>query len=230
MTIKKLLKMYSTAFIGSSNFFDCLSNEIYNLFLKNIPGGTGIFLRNKFYWLIFKKSSNKFFLEEDVYFRIPKNIQLGNNCFIRKGSCLEVKSNNSYIIIGDNTLIKQGVIISTGIGGFVNLGKNINLGSNVHLMGHGGITIKDNCAIGGYTGIAAVNHCYKKGELLNDKNLERKGIEIGENVWIGIKCTILDGVKIGNNSVIAAGSVVINDIPENCLAAGNPAKIKKIIE
>ncbi|MDO8610502.1 MAG: DapH/DapD/GlmU-related protein [bacterium] len=52
-------------------------------------------------------------------------------------------------------------------------------------------------------------------------------MHIGKNVWITTRCTILPGVTIGDNSIIAAGSVVTKDIPPNCLAGGNPAKIIK---
>ena len=52
-------------------------------------------------------------------------------------------------------------------------------------------------------------------------------IEIGDNCYIGSNATILGPIKIGNNVIIAAGSVVIHDVPDNCLVAGNPAVVKK---
>lgn len=52
-------------------------------------------------------------------------------------------------------------------------------------------------------------------------------IRIGDNVWIGAGVIVLPGCRIGNNSVIAAGSVVCSDIPDNCMSAGVPAKVKK---
>lgn len=52
-----------------------------------------------------------------------------------------------------------------------------------------------------------------------------KPIEIGDNVWIASSVTVCGGVKIGSNSVIAAGSVVVRDIPEGVLAGGVPAKV-----
>ncbi len=66
--------------------------------------------------------------------------------------------------------------------------------------------------------------------LLGKKNPNVKvpNIIIGDNCYIGTGSTILGPVQIGNNVVIAAGSVVINDIPDNCMVAGNPAVIKKI--
>jgi len=51
------------------------------------------------------------------------------------------------------------------------------------------------------------------------------GIEIGEHVWIGMHCCILKGVRIGRGSIVAAGSVVVRDVPGNCLAAGVPARV-----
>ena len=54
-----------------------------------------------------------------------------------------------------------------------------------------------------------------------------KPIEIGDNVWIGGSVVVLPGVKIGSNSVIGAGSVVVKDIPKNSVAVGNPCKVIK---
>jgi hypothetical protein len=51
------------------------------------------------------------------------------------------------------------------------------------------------------------------------------GIDIGDHVWIGMRCCILKGVRIGRGSIVAAGSVVVRDLPENCLAAGVPARV-----
>jgi maltose O-acetyltransferase len=57
-----------------------------------------------------------------------------------------------------------------------------------------------------------------------------KSVIIGENTWVTSNCTILGGVKIGNNTVIGAGSVVVNDIPSGVFATGNPCKVIKKID
>ncbi len=54
-----------------------------------------------------------------------------------------------------------------------------------------------------------------------------KPVVIGDNAWIGGNSVIVPGVTIGNNVVVAAGSIVVNDIPDNVVVAGNPAKIIK---
>ena len=53
---------------------------------------------------------------------------------------------------------------------------------------------------------------------------------IGRDVWIGGNCTILPGVTIGNNVVVAAGAVVTKDVPDNCVVAGVPAKVIRKLE
>jgi acetyltransferase-like isoleucine patch superfamily enzyme len=57
-----------------------------------------------------------------------------------------------------------------------------------------------------------------------------RSIHIGNNVWIGSNSTVLGGVTIGNNAVIAAGSVVTRDVPENTVVAGVPAKVIKEVQ
>lgn len=55
-------------------------------------------------------------------------------------------------------------------------------------------------------------------------------IVIGNNVWLGDKVTVLSGVRIGNNVTVAANSVVTKDVPDNCIVAGIPARIIKVIK
>jgi acetyltransferase-like isoleucine patch superfamily enzyme len=61
----------------------------------------------------------------------------------------------------------------------------------------------------------------------DDRPLFSKSVAIGNNVWIGENVCILLGVKIGDGCVIGANSVVINNVPENCIVAGSPAIVKK---
>ena len=61
-------------------------------------------------------------------------------------------------------------------------------------------------------------------------DLKESEIIIGNDVWIGANCTILKGVKIGENSIIGAGSVVVKNIEKNVLAVGNPAIVIKMLK
>lgn len=85
--------------------------------------------------------------------------------------------------------------------------------------------------VGDYTMFSFENMIITSTHDLADRlRVIAKPVHIGSNVWVTSRCTILGGVTIGDNSVIAAGSVVTRDIPANCLAGGNPAKVIRFFE
>ena len=88
------------------------------------------------------------------------------------------------------------------------------------------IRIGTNCMIGPKTCIYAIGHPLD-AEGRRKKIGIPKPVNIGDNVWIGGGVTILPGVTIGNNSVVAAASVVTKSFPEDVVVAGNPARIIK---
>lgn len=110
---------------------------------------------------------------------------------------------------------------------YTDFGRNIHVGDNVfinaccHFQDQGGVWLGDGCLIGHNVVFATLNH---------DLNPERrqicvpKSIVIGKNVWIGSNTTILAGVKIGDNAVVAAGAVVTKDVEANTIVGGVPAK------
>lgn len=91
----------------------------------------------------------------------------------------------------------------------------------------GGVEIGDNALIGQQVVIATLNHDLnpeKRADMIPAK------VTIGKNAWVGAHATILAGVSIGENSVVAAGAVVTKDVPPNTVVGGVPAKIIKSIE
>lgn len=115
---------------------------------------------------------------------------------------------------------------------YTDFGKNITFGKNVFLntgcsfQDRGGIRIGDGSLLGMNVTIASLNH----GLDLETRNTTYPSpVIIGDNVWIGSNATILPGVTIGNNSIVAAGAVVTKDVPENTVVAGVPAKVMKQI-
>lgn len=89
------------------------------------------------------------------------------------------------------------------------------------------ICIGDNCLIGPDVGIYTAGHRLEpEGRLLDGFGIP---ITIGKDIWIGGHSVILSGVTIGDEAVIAAGSVVTKDVASRTLVAGNPAKFKKNI-
>lgn len=116
---------------------------------------------------------------------------------------------------------------------YTDFGKNIQVGKNVfinaccHFQDHGGVTIGDGCQIGHNVVFATLNHGLAPEDR---KSTYPAPIVLGQNVWVGSNATVLQGVTIGNNSVVAAGAVVTSDVPDNVVVAGIPAKIIKRID
>ncbi len=113
---------------------------------------------------------------------------------------------------------------------YTDCGKNIRVGKNVFInsgccfQDQGGIEIGDGTFVGHQTVIATLNHDIdptKRGDMFP------KAVKIGKRVWIGSHATILPGVTIGDNSVVAAGAVVTKDVEPNTIVAGVPAKVVK---
>ena len=114
-------------------------------------------------------------------------------------------------------------------------GKNIHVGKhfianfNVTILDIREVRIGNHCMIGSGTLITTVGHPLSPMKRRNHAGLAQP-VKIGDDVWIGGNCTILPGVTIGNNVVIAAGAVVTKDVPDNCVVCGVPARIMKQIE
>lgn len=88
------------------------------------------------------------------------------------------------------------------------------------------VTIGDDCFIGPHVGIYTACHSTDPVER-NSRKEWAEPVTIGDNCWIGGGVTILPGVSIGDNVTIGAGSVVVDDIPSDTVAVGNPARVVK---
>lgn len=96
-----------------------------------------------------------------------------------------------------------------------------------HFQDHGGVTIGADCQIGHNVVFATLNH----GLTPEDRKTTYPApIVLGKNVWIGSNATILQGVTIGDNAIVAAGAVVTKDVAANTVVGGVPAKFIRNIE
>lgn len=115
----------------------------------------------------------------------------------------------------------------TDCGKNLTIGKHVFVNSGCKFQDQGGITIGDGTLIGHNTVLATLNHSL---DPKHRADMVPAPIHIGKNVWIGANATILAGVTIGDDTVIAAGAVVTKDVPGNTVAGGVPAKVIKRIE
>jgi len=130
-----------------------------------------------------------------------------------------------------NSEIDESVAVFTPL--FINYGKHTKIGKNVFInfdctfLDLGGITIEDNVLIAPKVNLLSEGHPLAPE---NRQSLVPGPIHIKKNAWIGANATILPGVTIGENAVVAAGAVVSKDVPDNTVVGGIPAKIIKGIQ
>lgn len=167
-------------------------------------------------------------------------VKYGKHCNIYNQIYLTHFKSLSGLSIGDNFVMTSGSGINPlarGTRSHIHLandakiliGNNVGV-SSIALWSEKEISIGDYTIIGANTTIIDTDaHPLSAQDRLVDlgKGAKVAPIIIGKNVFIGTNCIILKGVSIGNRSIIAAGSVVTKDIPEDCIAAGNPAKVIK---
>ena len=155
-----------------------------------------------------------------------KFLKLGNHVYISALSKNGVTFGNN-VGIGDFSRI----IVSTSlnqVGDYIKIGDNVGIGEFAYRGGAGGLEIGNECIVGQYLSCHPENHVYDDINVsIRHQGVTRKGIKIGNNCWIGSKVTILDGVEIGDGSIIAAGAVVNKSFPANSIIGGVPAKLIK---
>lgn len=179
-----------------------------------------------------------------IFFRrfafLGKGVKLSSKKQILSGRSLVIGDYTYLNGLGD-TGIKFGNACSVGrfsnisvSGSFSDIGKGIEIGDNVgigdyaHIGGAGGVYIGKNTIIGSFFSVHPENHNISDLDtLIRLQGVNRKGITVGENCWIGAKVTLLDGSIVGKGCVIAAGSVVRGRFPDNVIIGGVPAKIIK---
>ncbi len=116
--------------------------------------------------------------------------------------------------------------VYVNIGKFTRIGKNVYINHLCSLLDMGTITIGDNVLIGPKVNILSEEHPVDPAER---KALMGRPVVIKNGAWIGAGATILPGVTVGENSVVAAGAVVNKDVPDNSVVGGIPAKVLKKI-
>ena len=166
-----------------------------------------------------------------------QRIKCGKKCkfyglplIVKKGGTIEIGDNlslNSGFLSNLVGLYQRSIILARN-GGVVKIGNNVGM-SGVTIYAFKRIEIGDKTIIGANTKIFDSDFHPADPEIRSASPNDKKNTAMKETV-IGKNVLVLKGVHIGDNSIIGAGSVVTKDIPENCIAAGNPAKVIKVLE
>ena len=112
----------------------------------------------------------------------------------------------------------------------LSIGNNVCIHEGVYINAAGGLTIGDNVSIGHGSDILTFNHqWYDPSTPIKYNDVVKKGVTIGNDVWIGVGAKIMAGVNIGDRTIVAAGAVVTKDVMSHTIVGGCPARLIKTI-
>lgn len=148
----------------------------------------------------------------------------GKSAIVRRGAVLN-REHGGTIEIGPGTVIHRGAMLLS-YGGFIRLGRRCSVNPYSVLYGHGGLVIGDHVRIAAHCVIVPANHGIAlDGGLIADQPLSKRGIRIGNDVWLGAGVRVLDGSVIGDGCVVAAGAVVRGTLEPYGVYAGVPIRL-----
>jgi acetyltransferase-like isoleucine patch superfamily enzyme len=174
----------------------------------------------------------KLFLGSNVELRNRSLLQFGNGVTLGRGVLIDALSREGVFIgdrvnIGDFTRIEASGTI-TGIGKGISIGTNSGIGAFSFIGGAGGVVIGNDVIMGQLVSFHPENHNYDRLNVpIRLQGVNRQGIVVEDDCWIGAKVTFLDGAHVGRGCVIGAGSVVRGVIPPFSIVAGVPARVIK---
>ena len=195
------------------------------LFEKLISLIRGFFFFPLSFKIIFLGSGTT--IKDRLVFKFGKNLQIGKGCYIDALSVKGIHLENNVSIGKFTTIECTGSLKNLGIG--LSVGEYSSLGSHGFFGCAGGISIGSNTIFGNFVSMHSENHNFKDKHVpIRLQGVNRLGIKIGNNCWIGSKVTILDAVEIPDGCIIAAGALVLPGLyMENCIYGGVPAKLLK---
>ncbi len=155
------------------------------------------------------------------------NLQLGANSFIGDRVVIFQEKDGGPVELGERVHLHNDTCIQTGDGGSLKIGSDTHIQPRCQFSAYKaaiqigcGVQIAPNCAFYPYA------HGIAPGELIRKQPLQTKGgIMIDDDAWLGYGVIVLDGVTIGKGAVVGAGAVVTQDVPDNAIAAGVPARV-----
>jgi len=218
-----------------------LRRWIYNLRNKNLQVIMfGRLFRGFCYWIY--RNAKQYQRERRAYYN-SKYAIIDPTARIWDMGTIYNNREQSCIRIGYKTLFK-GEVMTFKHGGEIIIGDYCFIGDHTKIWSAKKITIGNRVLISHNVNIhdqvshplnsaerhADYKHIFEKGSFQDSVDLKEKEIVIHDDVWIGFNATILKGVTIGKGSIIGAGTLVIEDVPEYSVVVGNPARIIKQAE
>lgn len=226
------LRIYKDLVVGASSWWYLCGFEFYTTLISNIAGLLGYGLRSFCLRYFLQSMGRGCAVGRGVVLRIPRKISFGKKVVIEDYVALDVRekltdaNSNARIVVGDNVFIGRHSIIAAK-GASIFLGNACNISSHCRIATQNGVHIGSSVLIAAYAYIGPGNHKFDNLDtpIIEQGMVPSSGVRIEDNVWIGTRATILDGITIGKNAIVGAHALVTKDVPEGAIVAGSPAKV-----
>ena len=158
----------------------------------------------------------------DDIFRPGAHVFIGDNVVI-----FPLDSEAGTVELGDRVHVHKDTIMETSKGGSIVIGDDTHIQVRCHFVAGGSpIKIGRQVQIAPYCAFFSYDHDLTPGTPLFAQPLRTKGgIVIEDDVWLGVRVVVLDGVRIGRGAVVSAGAVVTADVPADAIVGGVPARL-----
>ncbi len=248
---KSSLRRYADLVVGEgASYAVLLKYELITFFFAGVRGALGLQLRKMLYPMLFKSCGRGVIFGRNLTIRNAANITLGDRVVIDDDCVLDARgAGERGVVIGQGTILNRGVSVQAKIGP-VHIGRECDIGMHSDVHSQGGAFIGDQVVLGGSCKISGgvfqidrtpgnpgnpatpatpgSSPAYACGAPADDREQSRttRGpIRIDAKCLVGMGSMFLDGVHIGEGSVIGAGSLMNKSIPPYTVAAGVPGKV-----
>jgi acetyltransferase-like isoleucine patch superfamily enzyme len=220
------LRAYQDLVIGSRSLGRLLLYELVMLTSSWVPGALGLLLRKWLYPLLLGASGRGVIFGQGVVLRHPHKVRLGDSVTLDDLVVLDAKgSANRGIEVGRGAFLGRGTILSCKDGD-ITLGDHANLGFHCEIFSGSTVVVGAHALFAAQAYLVGGGHAFEASDAaVVDQPRTSRGIQLGDNVWLGAGAKVLDGVRIGTDVVVGAGAVVNADLPDGAIAAGVPARI-----
>lgn len=223
---------YRKLVVGDKGIGFFLFWEVYHLFLSPLPGAIGLLFRQLTLPLLLGGVGQKPAVGRNVVFRHPHKVVLGDHVVIDENCVIDAKGEgNRGIHLGNKVLIGRNTVLSCkgpAPGGTISIADRTNIAMNCVIHSEEKVEIGQNVLIAAYGYIVGGgNHSFDALDvpIIDQPSTNKGGVVIEDDVWLGARVTVADGVTIGKGSVIGGCALVKDPVPPYSVSAGVPAKV-----
>jgi acetyltransferase-like isoleucine patch superfamily enzyme len=220
---------YRDVTYGQRHILGFVFYELLTSLFSPVPGALGLLLRKVFFKPLLGALGTGSTIGRNVTIRHPHKIFIGRNVVIDDNVVLDAKGGEeSGIRIDDGVVLSRGTVLSCK-GGSISIGRKTNFAIRCIVHAGAPVTVGESCLLAAGCYLVGVgNHVFDRTDIpMMAQPTVSKGLSLADDVWLGAKVVVLDGVTIEEGCVVGACSVVTQSLPPRSIAVGSPARITR---